>query len=169
MMKCQGAYYLDGSEIKLADAPVHHHEDYFSRKSQYSIKIQAICDYTIKIRYLTIGYPGSVHDARIYNECALANNIPEFLSDSQWIAADSAYKLSASIITPYRQNSRETTSQQRKSFNKYFSKFRVRIEHCFGRLKERFCSLKELRMALHIQKITCSCVIGYWFVAFYII
>lgn len=31
----------------------------------------------------------------------------------------------------------------------FFSKFRVRIEHCFGRLKERFPSLKEMRIRMN--------------------
>lgn len=32
--------YLDSTEIKLAEAPVKNQEAYFSRKYQYSIKLQ---------------------------------------------------------------------------------------------------------------------------------
>ncbi|XP_049318264.1 uncharacterized protein LOC125780315 [Bactrocera dorsalis] len=59
MPGCVG--YIDGSEIKLAEAPVMQHEIYYSRKRQYSVKLQAICDYKLRIRQVTIGFPGSVH------------------------------------------------------------------------------------------------------------
>lgn len=124
-------------------------ESFFSRKHHYSVKIQAVCDFSTKIRYVTIGNPGSVHDARIFNDCPLSTTTHNFFSDMQYLAADSAYKLTPFIITPYRRNSRMTTADQRRRFNRYFSKYRVRIEHCFGRLKEKFGSLKELRFRLH--------------------
>lgn len=108
--------------------------------------MEAICDYRTKIRYVTIGYPGSVHHARIFAECGLCQNINRFLSDGEWIEADSAHKLTATVIISY---SNQSTSRQRKEFNKYFSSFRVRIENCIGKLKELFGSLKELRVNLN--------------------
>lgn len=144
--------YLDATEIKLCDAPVISPESYFSRKHHYSVKLQGICDYTGKLRYVTIGYPGSVHDSRIFRECAFSNNINHFLSNMEFIAADSAYQLSSHVITPYRRNSREVSRDRLVRFNKYFSRYRVRIEHVFGKLKEIFSSLKELRFRLHNKK-----------------
>lgn len=64
MPGCVG--YIDGSEIKLSEAPVKNHELFFSRKRQYALKVQAVCDYKLRIRQITIGYPGSVHDAKIF-------------------------------------------------------------------------------------------------------
>lgn len=52
--------YLDGTEIRLSEAPTVNHEDYFSRTHQYSIKMQAICNFNLQIIYITIGYPGIV-------------------------------------------------------------------------------------------------------------
>lgn len=137
--------YIDGTEIKLAEKPSFDHESYFSRKHVYSIKVQAVCDYKLKIRHLVCGYPGSVHDARIYSNCALATKSEEFLSGSQYLAGDSAYKLSKTLITPYRANSNIGTVQERNMFNYHFGKYRIRIENTFGMLKERFNCLKELR------------------------
>lgn len=148
---CMG--YLDGCEIRLSYAPYPNHNAYFSRKSQYSNKIQAICDHKLRLRSVVVGYPGSVHDARIFSESAIGSNPQNFLSDSEWIAADSAYKCTKYVITPYRSNSRAVNSRQRKAFNRYFSCFRVRIEHFFGRLKGKFCSLKEMKIKLNsLQK-----------------
>uniref|UniRef100_A0A034WKI8 Putative nuclease HARBI1 n=1 Tax=Bactrocera dorsalis TaxID=27457 RepID=A0A034WKI8_BACDO len=146
MPGCVG--YIDGSEIKLAEAPVMQHEIYYSRKRQYSVKLQAICDYKLRIRQVTIGFPGSVHDAKIFSNCSLAKHPERFLSTSQWVAGDSAYPLKPYLITPFRQNSVEHRKEERDLFNAYFSKYRVRIENCFGLLKEKFGSLKELKFRM---------------------
>lgn len=139
--------YLDGTEIRLAERPCRDPDSYYSRKQQFSIKLQGVCDSQLKIRHIHVGFPGSVHDSRVFSNSSLFLNPSNFFEGEEWLAADSAYKLSSTIITPFRRNSPES-EHVRAKFNKYFSKYRVRIEHCFGRLKERFCSLKELRMRL---------------------
>lgn len=139
--------YLDGTEIKLAEKPCCDPDSYYSRKQQFSIKMQGVCDRNLKIRHILVGFPGSVHDSRVFANSSLFLNPSYFFRFGEWLAADSAYKLSTTIITPFRRNSPEPEHMKSK-FNKYFSKYRVRVEHSFGRLKERFCSLKELRMRL---------------------
>lgn len=64
------------------------------------------------------------------------------------MAADSAYKLTEHIVTPFRTNATVRTAKERKSFNRYFSSYRVRIEHTFGLLKNKFASLKEIRIRI---------------------
>ncbi|XP_050337645.1 uncharacterized protein LOC126763918 [Bactrocera neohumeralis] len=123
MPGCVG--YVDGSEVKLSEAPVNEHTMYYSRKRQYAVKLQAICDYKLRIRQLIVGYPGSVHDAKIFSNCLLFKHPERFLSTSQWIAGDSAYPLKPFLITSFRQNSSEYTEEERHSFNKYFSKYRI--------------------------------------------
>lgn len=136
--------YVDGTEIKLAEKPFDDPEAYFSRKHIYSMKVQAVCDHKRKIRHIVLGYPGSVHDARIYNNCNLSKKTEDYFSGRQWIAGDSAYKLTKTVLTPYRSNS----AQNRNNFNRIFSKYRIRIEHSFGIMKERFNSLKELKLQI---------------------
>lgn len=145
MPHCIG--YLDGSEVKLAERPSKDPDSYYSRKQNFSIKLQAVCDYQLKIRHLLVGYPGSVHDSRVFTNSSLFLSPSKYFEGEEWIAADSAYKLSKTIITPFRKNSTEPESMT-NFFNKLHSKYRVRIEHCFGNVKERFGSLKELRMRL---------------------
>ena len=134
--------YVDGSEVKLAEKPQQDPESYFSRKHIYSIKVQEVCDWEQRLRHLVVGYQGSVHDARIYNNCDLSKEPRNFFSDNEWLAGDSAYKLATTVITPFRANNCASNKQK---FNKRFSRYRIRIEHCFGLLKETFGSLKELR------------------------
>jgi len=160
--------YVDGSHINLEEAPVEDPESYYTRKQRYAIQIQAICDNDRLIRSIFVGYPGSVHDARIYDNSEIGTNPRYFLSNGQWIAGDSAYRNSEYMITPFRNNATTGTSQERRRFNKYFSSFRVKIECCFGILKETFASLKGLRIRVDRHsghKLACTwvtaCVILY--------
>ncbi len=73
------------------------------------------------------------------------------------------YRLTETVVTPFRRNSTYNSSSRRRKFNKYFSRFRVRIEHCFGILKERFSSLKELRVRvkdISSHKFVCSWIMA---------
>ncbi|KAM8702541.1 hypothetical protein ACLKA7_005657 [Drosophila subpalustris] len=42
--------YIDGSETKLFEKPAKCHEVYFSRQRIYSVKLQVVCDYKLRIR-----------------------------------------------------------------------------------------------------------------------
>ena len=138
--------YIDGTEIKLAEAPCKNHEAFHSRTRIYSVKVQVVCDRHLKIRHVVTGYCGSTHDAKIFKNCSIFTEKSSYFSGQQYLAGDSAYPLSSIVITPYRSNSRHLDANKRKKFNKRHSKYRVRVEHCFGVLKGRFCSLTELRM-----------------------
>ncbi|XP_065356325.1 uncharacterized protein LOC135950720 [Calliphora vicina] len=140
--------YVDGTEIKLAEKPLDDPESYFSRKHIYSLKVQGICDHRLRVRHMVLGYPGSVHDARIYNNCELSVNSKKFLTGAEWLVGDSAYKLTGTVVTPFRANSSELNLKERTNFNKTLSRYRIRIEHCFGLMKERFNSLKELKIQI---------------------
>ncbi|GBP12937.1 Protein ANTAGONIST OF LIKE HETEROCHROMATIN PROTEIN 1 [Eumeta japonica] len=63
--------YVDGTEIKLAEAPIKNHEAFFSRNHVYAIKAQMVCDYKRKIRDVVVGYSGSTHDAKIFKNQAI--------------------------------------------------------------------------------------------------
>lgn len=133
---------VDGTEIKLSDKPQQNHEVYYSRKSDYSLKVQITCDYDWKVRHVVCGLPGSIHDARIFNNSQLSLNSLGFFDPGEFVLGDSAYKLTSTVLTPFR----ETISMQLKqrNYNYQLGKLRVRVEHTIGRLKERFESLKDL-------------------------
>ncbi|KAG4070931.1 hypothetical protein HA402_001368 [Bradysia odoriphaga] len=144
--------YTDGCEVELADRPSLNGDVYLSKSKVYSVKLQGTCDYKKRLRQINIGYPGSVHDSRIFSNCPIATNPTAYITEPQWIAADSAYKLSSTVITPFRKNSNQLTEKDRKDFNQYFSTYRVRIEHVFGLMKEKFPSLKKLSIRIRDAK-----------------
>ena len=68
---------LDGSHIRI-DRPQEDHISYYNRKKFYSIQVQALVDHKCKFRHVFIGYPGSVHDARVFTESDLPAALPTF-------------------------------------------------------------------------------------------
>lgn len=153
--------YADGTEIPLSEQPTLDPVSYFSRNSQYAIKLQSVIDHHLVLRQLNVGYPGSVHDARIYNNCRLSTSPQNYFSEHQYLAADSAYKLRTTVMTPFRKNATTLNRERREAFNKYFSSFRVRIEHFYGILKEIFPCLYNLNVRIHDEtshRIACDWV-----------
>ncbi|OXA46779.1 protein ANTAGONIST OF LIKE HETEROCHROMATIN PROTEIN 1 [Folsomia candida] len=158
---------VDGSHINLEEAPINDPQSYFSRKMRYSIHLQGICDAELRLRHILVGYPGSVHDARVFANCDIAKHPENYFNLGQWIAGDSAYKLQPYLITTLRTNAVIGTQKERDKFNKVFCNFRVKIEQVYGGLKEIFTSLKELRMQINfqdghqyaVQWITACCVL----------
>jgi len=55
---------IDGCHIEI-NAPPDNHEDYFNRKQQYSVNLQAIVNCNLKFIHVSFGYRGSIHDARV--------------------------------------------------------------------------------------------------------
>ena len=56
---------INGSHIALKTVPVNERIEYFNRKQDYSIVIQGVADGSFKFLHVSVGYPGSIHDARI--------------------------------------------------------------------------------------------------------
>lgn len=161
--------YLDGCHIDLFEAPFDHHESYFSRKQKYGIQLQAVCDNDLLFRNITVGYPASAHDARVFANSPLNMRPEQFFSTGDWIAADSAYRLTENVLTPFRDNSTYGSAAHRKAYNRHFSGsyllcgypqsnlilnfvgYRVKIEQAFGILKKVFGSLRSLRIRVNAE------------------
>ncbi|XP_056150793.1 uncharacterized protein LOC130125281 [Lampris incognitus] len=56
---------LDGCHIRIKPPGGLHQADYLNYKIFFSIQMQAICDATGRFLDIFVGYPGSVHDARV--------------------------------------------------------------------------------------------------------
>ena len=65
---CAGA--IDGTHIPIL-APSESHAEYVNRKGYYSILMQAVVDCNYLYRDVVIGWPGSVHDARVFSNSAI--------------------------------------------------------------------------------------------------
>ena len=129
--------------------------EYFNRKQDYSIVVQAVADASFKFLDVSTGFPGSIHDARILRLSKLHREVGQgnwLNGPSKQIGAcevrpllvgDSAYPLSTWLMKPFKQTPPLTESQLR--YNRALSQARVVIEQAYGILKGRWrCLYKAM-------------------------
>ena len=64
---------IDGTHIRI-QCPRNKHDEYINHKGYYSIQVQAVADSDGKFTDVFIGYPGSVHDTRVFHNSPLYRN-----------------------------------------------------------------------------------------------
>ncbi|KAK5648231.1 hypothetical protein RI129_003123 [Pyrocoelia pectoralis] len=155
---------IDGCHIPCK-VPEKHQLSYLNRKHSHSILLQGICDANCIFTNIFVGFPGSAHDSRVFQNSSLYKNIEEFGPDTYFyskyhLLGDSAYFLRDWLITPYIDNGR--LSRDETNHNTIHSRTRVVIENTFGRLKGRWRILQYVN-AYSIKKIvlitTACCVL----------
>ncbi|XP_012521852.3 protein ALP1-like [Monomorium pharaonis] len=106
-----------------------------------------------------VGYPGSVHDARVLRESRLYECLQKICPSRSYILGDSAYPCLECLIVPYRDNGHLTRVQ--RHFNSKLSSCRVVIENAFGCLKQRFRQLYhfKLRNIVRMVQIIHACCV----------
>ncbi|XP_018313213.1 putative nuclease HARBI1 isoform X2 [Mycetomoellerius zeteki] len=119
---------------------------YYNRKRFHSIILQGVCDHRGKFIDCFIGLPGRMHDARVFRQSPLFENMSNaklrFIPRQLYLIGDSAYPLMINLMTPYKDNGHLTVSQIR--YNTKLSCIRSRIERSFALLKGKFRKLKYL-------------------------
>ena len=157
--QCVGA--IDGCHIPIA-APVNNHTDYYNHKCWYSMILQGVVDANYRFLGVCIGWPGSVHDARVFAHSNLYKKITEEeLLPSKplrvngvdvplFLIGDSAYPLNTWLMKPFPHNGVLTTEQ--KTFNYRLCRARIVVENAYGRLKARWRRLMK-RNDMHVRNI----------------
>lgn len=143
---------VDGSMSPLKFKPSLNGRFYSTYKKNYAVKWQVTCDMNKRVRHLMAVFYGSIHDAAIYRTTDLYQTPDVFFENQEYIIGDSAYPLSTTCLTPYKTNNRFVTPEHRRTFNKNFSKYRVRVEHCIGEIKRRFPSLDNLPIKIKSEE-----------------
>ena len=135
---------IDGSHIQI-EAPSHNPKSYFNRKQFHSVVLQGVCTEDLKLIDINVGWPGRVHDAKVFRNSGLYENGFQKCGNGRYhLLGDAAYPLKEWLLTPYRDNGH--LSQQQTRFNVALSSKRQVIERCFGMLKGRFRRLKYINM-----------------------
>ena len=166
---CAGA--IDGTHIPIL-APSENHVEYVNRKGFHSIIMQAVTDCNYLFRDIVVGWPGSVHDARVLSNSTIYKNgngkdlfpngvmkeicgvnIPPVL------IGDPAYPLLPWLLKGYPRN---TASQSQQKFNKNLSRARMTVENTFGRWKGRFIRFSkrvDMEVSSLVDVVHASCIL----------
>lgn len=121
--------------------------DYICRKKRYSINTQAIVDHRGLFLHVYAGWPGRAHDARVFHHSRVSELLKARCTTSDgnvkaYIIGDSAYARRAYMLVGYA----DPKTDDESIANAYISNARVVVENAFGRLKNRFRSLKFLEV-----------------------
>ena len=96
---------IDGSHIAIK-APREHQTDYIKRKGFHSVILQAVCDHQLLFTNCFVGWPGSVHDARVFRNSqifqAAQTRYSTLFPMNSYLVGDAAYPLSRFVLTPFR-------------------------------------------------------------------
>ena len=134
---------VDGIHIRI-QKPSEHEADYVNRHFYHSINVQAICIPDGKFSDVLAGFPGSVHDSRIWKLSLVGTYVGNNFLVGEQILGDSSYMLMKFLLTPYRQ----PVSKDQENYNSGHKRTRVLIKQTFGRWKRRFnCLHGEIRMS----------------------
>ncbi|WAR05592.1 HARB1-like protein, partial [Mya arenaria] len=125
--------------------------DYVNRKGYHSINVQMVCDSSFRFLNVVAKWPGSVHDARIFRESELCQQL-EAGALNGYILGDSGYPSKPYLLTPYL----ATRSQKQERYNRAQVRTRVVIEQSFGILKRRFPCLSY---GLRVEPDLCCTII----------
>ena len=145
--QCFGAE--DGSHIPIIpphDCPT----DYFNRKEFHSIVLQALVDHENRFMTVNVGWPGSVHDARIllnsevFHRGEAGTLVPQSVQILAGvpvpvvILGNPAYPLLPWLLKPHPGTGLSTKASK---FNTRLSRARVVVECAFGWLMGRWRSI----------------------------
>ncbi|KAK5637772.1 hypothetical protein RI129_000043 [Pyrocoelia pectoralis] len=136
---------IDGCHIYIRP-PKHNSAAYMNRKGRASIILQGVCDHNSMFTDCFVGYPGSVHDARVfhrspmYDMCMTNASFP----NNSHLLGDSAYPTNLHLLTPFRENGHLT--QRQIKYNICHAATRCIIERAFGLLKARWRRLLYLEL-----------------------
>ena len=166
----QAAGAIDGSHIPIKK-PLESASDYYNRKGFYSVIMQALVDHKGRFMDVCVGWPGKVHDARVFANSTLytqGSNGQLFPNKSRKmgevdvplvILGDPAYPLLLWIMKPYPES--EHTPADKKLFNYRQSHARTVVENSFGCLKGRWrCLLKQMDFSLeNVLAVVAACAV----------
>ena len=142
----QVAGAIDGSHIPII-RPKQSASDYYNQKGYYSIILRGLVDFRGLFIDVYIGWPGKVHDARVfansnvYAKGSTGTLFPDWKRNLLGvdvplvIFGDPAYPAMPWLMKPYPEN--EHTPADKKQFNYRQSRARMVVENAFGRLKGR--------------------------------
>ncbi|KOB70380.1 Uncharacterized protein OBRU01_05786, partial [Operophtera brumata] len=136
---------VDGTHILMQSPNSNIGEEFRNRKSVFSLNVQGVCDAHLRFINVVAQWPGSTHDATIFNNLELRAQCENGVYGNRWLLGDSAYPCKSYLLTPLL----HTHSINELNYNQAQIKTRNTIERCFGVWKRRFPVLSlKIRLAM---------------------
>ncbi|XP_070592669.1 uncharacterized protein [Erythrolamprus reginae] len=117
----------------------------------HSLNVQATCDASGCFTHVLAKFPGSVHDARIFQLSQLQRLLESWPEGKGWLLGDSGYPLRPFLMTPHADDGPEPVAR----YNATHKTTRMVVETAFGQLKMRFRCLHSTggRLMLRPEKV----------------
>ncbi|KAH0630583.1 hypothetical protein JD844_013781 [Phrynosoma platyrhinos] len=117
----------------------------------HSLNVQATCDASGCFTHVLAKFPGSVHDARIFQLSQLQRLLESWPDGKGWLLGDSGYPLRPFLMTPHPDEGPEPVAR----YNATHETTRMVVERAFGQLKMRFRCLHSTggRLMLRPEKV----------------
>ena len=161
---------VDGTLFPLEFKPTANGEDYYTRKGNYALHGLIFVDQHLRIRWIELGWPGSVHDNRVWRNCRLYREVHRHFDSCQYLMGDSAFTASSVMVPAFKKPPGAQLTIYQNFFNKRLASVRIKSEHAIGLLKARFPRLKGLRSVIGSAKdmeksvkliVSCVCLHNY--------
>jgi len=121
-----------GTLLPLENKPTIYGENYYTRKGGYAINLLVVCDHEALVTYFIVGWPGSVHDNRVWRTCGLKQNPHNYFEGNEYLLADSAFTAGPHVVPAYKCSPGNRLGINESKFNELLAKTRVKLEHCIG-------------------------------------
>ena len=128
---------IDGSHVPIVSPGGDQAELYRNRKGYFSINVQAVCDAKLCFTNIVCRWPGSTHDARIFDNCSLCSTFECNLVNGL-LLGDSGYACRKYLMTPLLSPS----GRKERNYNVAHIATRSKVERMFGVWKQRFRCLR---------------------------
>ncbi|XP_050706380.1 putative nuclease HARBI1 [Eriocheir sinensis] len=148
---------VDGTHIPIQSPGGDDVEVYRCRKGFYSLNVQGICDSDLMFTSIVASWPGSVHDARVFENSNECYNLEQGNYNGLYLLGDSGYPCREYLLTPLL----TPRNEKERNYNISHAKTRNCVERAFGVLKRRFACLSiPLRTKLtNSKQIVMACVV----------
>lgn len=133
---------------------------FINRKGFSSIVLQCICNHNMRFNDAYAGWPGSVHGSRVFRNSPITAEL-EKLPPNLHILGDSAYPLSISLITPFREVG--NLKEEETRYNIIHSSTSSVIDRAFALFKGKFGRLKSMDNQ-NIPDVIMACVYLHTFI-----
>ena len=132
-----------------------HGDEYINRKGKATLNVQATCDAKEMFKSVDVGWPGSVHDSRIWKNSQVCLKLR--MHCNAVVLGDDEYGIEPWLMTPFQ----TPRIPAEVKYNQVFKRERVIIERCFRQLKRQFPFLQYVcRVKLeNVPKVITTCFI----------